>query len=88
MGLKTWLLVDPEKNLLLPLRIKLGVMKQFLTDLDKNGGRLKYLCETFSDLSEVKLKERIFIEPQIRKIMESIEIEMFCRKAKKKHEQL
>lgn len=54
-------LVDPDNILLPHLHIKLGLMKQFVKPLDKNSGCLKYLCETFSGLSEVKLKEGILL---------------------------
>lgn len=59
-------LVDPKKVLLPPLHIKLGLMKQFVKALDKSGQCFKYLCEKFPALSDAKLKEGIFIGPQIR----------------------
>ncbi|GFV47826.1 uncharacterized protein TNCV_4803151 [Trichonephila clavipes] len=53
-------LVDPKKILFPPLHIKLGLMKQFLKALDKEGECFKYLCEQFPGLSDAKLKEGIF----------------------------
>jgi len=54
-------LVPPEKVLLPPLHIKLGLIKQFVKALDKHGECFRYLRNTFSQLSEGKLKEGIFI---------------------------
>jgi hypothetical protein len=62
-------LVDPKKILLPPIDIKLGIMKQFVKALPKTGNCFKYLCKTFPHLSEAKLKEGIFVGPDIRKLM-------------------
>jgi 2-hydroxy-3-keto-5-methylthiopentenyl-1-phosphate phosphatase len=43
-------------------------MKQFVKALDENGQYFKYLCTKFTDLSNAKLKEVIFIRPQIRSL--------------------
>jgi hypothetical protein len=40
-------LVDPQKVLLPPLHIKLGLMKQFVKALQRDGNCLKYLCRKF-----------------------------------------
>ena len=60
-------LANPKKILLLPLHIKLGFMKQFVNALPKDGNCFKYLCGKFLHLA--KLKEGIFIGPNIYKIM-------------------
>lgn len=52
-----------------PLNIKLGILKQFVKVLDKNGLCFQYICNKFSILSEAKLKEGIFDRPEIRKLM-------------------
>ncbi|GBN15865.1 hypothetical protein AVEN_17984-1 [Araneus ventricosus] len=44
-------------------------MKQFVKALPKEGEFFKYLCDQYSGLSEAKLKEGVFIGPDIRKIM-------------------
>ncbi|GBM61358.1 hypothetical protein AVEN_112241-1 [Araneus ventricosus] len=44
-------------------------MKQFVKVLPKEGECFKYLCDQFPGLSEAKLKESVFIGPNIRKIM-------------------
>ncbi|GFW45593.1 uncharacterized protein TNCV_3245311 [Trichonephila clavipes] len=62
-------LVDPKKILFPPLHIKLGLMKQFVKALDKEGECFKYLCELFPGLSDAKLKEDIFVGPDIRKLL-------------------
>jgi hypothetical protein len=56
-------LVDPMKILLPPLHIKL------FKALPKTGNYFKYLCERVSYLPEVKLKEGVFVGPDIRKLM-------------------
>lgn len=62
-------LVDTKNILLPPLHIKLGLMKQFVKALPKDGPCFKYLCQKFPHLSEAKLKEGIFNGPDIRKMM-------------------
>ena len=58
-------LVPREKILLPPLHIKLGLIKQFVKALNKDSEYLKYVCQSFPQLSEEKLKEGIFDGPQI-----------------------
>jgi hypothetical protein len=67
-------LVDPQKVLFPPLHIKLGLMKQFLKALQTDKNCFKYLRSKFPGLSEAKLREGIFVGPDIRK---SISNEMF-----------
>ena len=62
-------LVNPKKILLLPLHIKLGMMKQFVKALPKDGETFKYLSSKFPSLSEAKLKEGVFVGPDILKLM-------------------
>ena len=62
-------LVKREKTMLPPLHIKLGLMKQLVKALDKNGGCLKYLCRFFPGLSLEKLKAGIFDGLQIGKLI-------------------
>lgn len=66
-------LVDPEKVLLPSLHIKLGLMKQFVKALVKEGECFRYLCGQFPGLShrktKAKLKRGIFVGPDIRKLM-------------------
>ncbi|GBL79246.1 hypothetical protein AVEN_92468-1 [Araneus ventricosus] len=55
--------VPPVKVLLPPLHIKLGLMKQFIKSLSKNGECFRYMCSKFPKLSEAKLKEGVFAGP-------------------------
>jgi hypothetical protein len=48
--------VDPEKIILTPLHIKLGLMKQFVKALDGNGNCFNYLNNKFPALSQAKVK--------------------------------
>ena len=62
-------MIEPEKIILPPLHIKLGLMKQFVEALDFQGDCFKYICYTVPGLSEEKLKAGIFNGPQIRHLM-------------------
>jgi hypothetical protein len=61
--------VDPQKVLLPPLNIKLGIMKHFVKALDKSGSCFQYLGRKFAALSEAKMKEGILDGLQIRQLM-------------------
>ena len=50
-------LVDPLKILLPPLHIKLGIIKQFVKVLPKEGPSFMYLSDKVKYLSNVKNKE-------------------------------
>ena len=62
-------LLEPEKIILPPLHIKLGLPKQFVKALDFHRGCFKYICYTCPGLSEEKLKAGIFSRPQIRQLI-------------------
>ena len=62
-------LVDRNKIIFSPLHIKLGLMKQFVKALNKEGNCFEYICRTFPGLSNEKLKAGIFDGPQIRKLL-------------------
>lgn len=64
-------LVDPKEVLLPPLHIKLGLMKNFVKALDRSSEAFMCLKELFPRISEAKLKEGIFVGPQIREVMKS-----------------
>lgn len=61
-------LVDPQKVILPPLHIKLGIMKQFVKALDKSSPCFQYIASKFPHLSDAKVKEGTFDGPQIRKL--------------------
>ena len=65
-------LVNREKVLLPPLHIKLGLMKQFIKALDKEGECFKYLCTKFPRLTYEKIKASIFDGPQIRQLLKDL----------------
>jgi len=63
-------LVLPEKVYLPPLHIKLGLMENFVKGMDKTGRGLEYVRNKFPSVSDAKIKEGIFIGPQIRELIQ------------------
>ena len=63
-------LVPRDRIILPPLHIKLGLIKQLVKALDKDGECFKYICRSFPGLSIEKLKAGIFDGPNIRKLMQ------------------
>lgn len=68
-NIKETALIDPERVLLPPLHIKLGLMKQFVRALNPNSQSFEYIKEKFPNLSLAKVKAGVFVGPQIRKLM-------------------
>ena len=68
-------LVSAEKILLPPLHIKLGLIKNFVKTMDLDGSAFVYLKTKFPKMSEAKLKEGIFVGPQIRELMKDSQFE-------------
>lgn len=63
-------LVDPDKILLPPLHIQLGIFKQFIKGLKKRESEAFYYIYTmFPKLTDAKIKEGVFTGPQIRKFI-------------------
>lgn len=59
----------PKQNILLPpLHIKLGLMKQFVKALNQSNPSCLFLKAKFPNLSDAKVKEGIFVGPQIRNL--------------------
>ena len=58
-------LVDTNKVLLPLLHIKLGLMKNFMKALHKNCAAFQHLSIVLPGLSAAKLKEGIFVGPEI-----------------------
>ena len=73
-------LVPPENVLLPPLHIKLGLMKNFLKALNKEGQAFKYLLQKFPQISDAKLHAGIFDRPKIRTLLKDkdFDIKMVC----------
>ena len=65
------------------LHIKLGLIKQFVTALDKGSAAFKYLQVLFPKLSEAKVKAGIFVGPQIKKITECDEFAKLLNRKQK-----
>ena len=63
-------LVESEKILLPPLHIKLGLMKNFVKAMDKTRLAFQYIRDKFLRISEAKVKEGVFVGPQIRELLE------------------
>ena len=61
-------LVQRDKILMPPLHIKLGLMKNFVKAMDNDSDAFRYLRDKFPELCDAKIKEGIFIGPQMRKI--------------------
>ena len=69
-------LVNLNKVLMPPLHIELGLMKNLVKAMAKHGlNCFEFFYTNFSKLSQVKLKEGIFVGPQIRKVFEEPEFE-------------
>jgi hypothetical protein len=62
-------LVTRDRIILPPLHIKLGLMKQFVQALNKNGLGIEYIARKLSGLTMEKLKAVIFDGPQIRQLI-------------------
>ena len=63
-------LVNEKDIMMPPLHIKLGLMKNFVKKLDRTGHTFLYLGTKFPKLSEAKIKEGVFVGPQIRELLQ------------------
>ena len=61
--------------LLPPLHIKLGLIKNFVKAMDRDGSAFIFLKNKFPRISEAKLKEGLFVGPQIRELMKDTQFE-------------
>lgn len=66
-------IVHSGKVLLTPLHIKIGLMKNFLKVMVKTKLAFKYPLEKFPRLSEAKIKDGVFVSPQIRQLVRNYE---------------
>jgi hypothetical protein len=62
-------LVARDRIILPPLHIKLGLMKQFVNALNKDGLCIEYIAHKLPGLTMEKLKAGIFDGPQIRQLI-------------------
>ncbi|UYV82854.1 hypothetical protein LAZ67_22001095 [Cordylochernes scorpioides] len=63
-------IIDSENIYLPPLHIKLGLMKNFVKEMDRNTSGFAYLKQKCSSISDAKIKEGIFVGPQIRELLQ------------------
>ena len=61
-------LFDRSNAILSRLIIKLGLVKQFVIVLIKEGACFKYIQEKFPYKSAKKVKESVFVGPQFKKL--------------------
>jgi len=69
MNVENQPLVAPSKIYFPSIHLKLGLMKNFVKAMNQEEAAFTYLREKFPRLSEAKLKEDIFIGPQIRDLI-------------------
>ncbi|CAH0554542.1 unnamed protein product [Brassicogethes aeneus] len=68
-------LISPDKVLLPPLHIKLGIFKNFVKALPVEGQAFTTLRSKFPRLSAAKVKEGMFNGPDIRRLMKNYEFD-------------
>ena len=66
------------------LHIKLGLIKQFVKALNKEDACFKYIREKFSYMNAEKVKESMFVGPQVRKLIKDAQFLSTTTDAKKK----
>lgn len=68
-------LIKKENVFLPPLHIKLGLIKNFVKAINKDGEAFAYLKTIFPHLSSAKIKEGVFDGPQIKKLLQDQQFE-------------
>lgn len=63
-------LVEPDKIILPALHIKLGLRKKIVKKLSKDGSVFQFLKQKFPKLSDAKIKEGVFVGPDINKLIQ------------------
>lgn len=76
-------LVSSEAIILPPLHIKLGLFKNFVKAMDKDGAGFLYLKEKFPRVSDAKIKEGVFVGPQIRSLIKDVQFDGLLSKKEK-----
>ena len=69
-------MIGPSKVLLPLLHIKLGLIKNFVRTLDRDGS-VFFLCEKFKRKSMEKPNVGIFDGPEIRELMKDASFDIF-----------
>jgi hypothetical protein len=65
-------LISTEKVYLPPLNIKFGLIKNFVKVMGQNNSSFMYLKNTFPRRSGAKIKEGVFVGPQMRELMQDV----------------
>jgi len=65
------------------MHMKLGFIKNFVKAMDRNGTAFKYLKNKFPRISNTKIKEGVFVGPQIRKFKLDVKFEYQLSEAEK-----
>lgn len=74
-----------KSNIILPaLHIKLDLMKNFVKALSPDSGAFSYLEKKIPKLSTQKIKEGIFVGPQIKKLLNDLEFAETLTRPEKK----
>jgi hypothetical protein len=73
MNVENQPLVEPSKILSSSMHLKVGLMKNFVKAMNQAAVVFTHLRETFPRLSKVKLKEGIFIGPQVRDLIKLLQ---------------
>ena len=68
-------LVDSEKIVMPPLHIKLGLVKQFVKAMNKEGNSFQHISALFPFLSEANKEAGSFTGPQVRLMLQCKELE-------------
>jgi len=66
------LLLFFRRNLSAPFAHKVGPHENFVRDMAKTGRGFEYVRNKFPNVSGAKIKEGIFIGPQIRELMQDL----------------
>ncbi|GBM64789.1 hypothetical protein AVEN_10212-1 [Araneus ventricosus] len=77
-------LAEPNKIIIPSLHIKLGLVENLVKAMNKNGPAFKYLHEKFPRLSVAKIKEGVFVGPQIKQLFRYPKFEKLLRSKEKR----
>ncbi|GBN28116.1 hypothetical protein AVEN_72131-1 [Araneus ventricosus] len=82
MNVKHPLLAEPHKIIITPLLIKLGLVKNLVNAMDKNGPTFKYLHEKFPRLSVAKIKKTFLWGLSLNRFSETPSLRLLRSKEK------
>lgn len=78
------LLVNPQNTLLPILHIKLGLFKNFVKAMGKDGEALAFIEKKFPKVSEAKVKAGVFDGPQIKELIKDDKLDENMNESEKK----